>query len=185
MAKAPDQQKLRGLVLYISLHSEGDQYFGLTKLYKLLFNSDFLAYRLFGESITGQVYRALPYGPVPNKMDRFIQHLVRVNDILIREEHFYGQLQKRPIALREPEVNIFQSKELDLVHSLLDRFRQSSAIQVSQASHQFLGWNLAEQGEVVPYSVALLDRGELTEREQAHARRVERRAKEWLAARAG
>jgi hypothetical protein len=171
------------LVLYISLRSEGDPFFGLTKLYKLLFYSDFLAYRRLGHSITGQTYRALPFGPVPDKMDRFLKHLVRANDIVIRDEDFYDRPQKRPLALRGPEISEFQSDELALIDSLLDRFKQSSASQISAASHQFLGWQVAKQGEAIPYAVALLDRGELTEREQVHARKVEKRAKEWQASR--
>jgi Antitoxin SocA-like, Panacea domain len=179
----PNDRKLRELVLYISLRSEGDEYFGITKLNKLLFYSDFLAYRRLGHSITGQIYRALPFGPVPNKMERFLARLVKAKDILMRNEDFYDKPQKRPIAFSRPELNIFSAEELALVDSVLERFRQSSATQISAASHQFLGWDLAEQGEVVPYSVALLDRGELTAKERAQASKFEKRASAWLAAR--
>ncbi|MCX5650659.1 MAG: Panacea domain-containing protein [Planctomycetota bacterium] len=36
-----------------------------TKLYKLLFYSDFLGYRSSGRSLTGVAYCRMPYGPVP------------------------------------------------------------------------------------------------------------------------
>lgn len=180
----PDTNKLTQLVLYLCLRSEADPFFGLTKLYKLIFYCDFSAYRRFGESITGQKYRALPYGSVPDKMDQFMNRLKHKNWLVIRNEKFYGYAQKRPLALREPDIAAFEVKQLDLIHSILDRFRQSSGSQMSEASHQFLGWDLAELGEMVPYSVAVLDRGELTERERVHANKIEKRAAQWLGMRA-
>lgn len=180
----PDANKLAQLVLYLCLQSEGDRYFGLTKLYKLIFYCDFAAYRRFGESITGQRYRALPFGPVPDKMDRFIARLTRQNWLALRKEQCFGYSQKRPFCLHEPDVDVFKPKQLELIHSILDRFRQSTGTQISDASHQFLGWQVAEQGETIPYAVAVLDHGELTEREWGHAKKVERRAADWLASRA-
>lgn len=179
----PDDRKLAEMVVYLSLRSEGDQYYGMTKLYKLLFYCDFLAYRLFGQSITGTLYRKLPFGPVPHKMDRFMKRLEKSGDIVIRNEDFYDLNQKRPIAMRKPRVDLFEAHELAHVDAMLERFRNSSATEISTASHQFLGWSVARQGEAIPYAVAYLDRGELTAKEQAHARKVEKRAVEWLASR--
>jgi hypothetical protein len=116
-------------------------------------------------------------------MDKFMKRLEKAHDIVIRDEDFYGRSQKRPIALSRPNVDIFQPHELVLVDEMLAKFRQSNATEISEASHRFLGWELAEQGEAIPYSVALLSRGELTAKEQLYARKVERRAKEWLASR--
>lgn len=179
----PDYEKLKELILYLSLKSEGDQHFGATKLNKLLFYSDFLAYRQLGSSITGETYRALPFGPVPNKIERFLSRLVRDGVLAMREEDFYDKAQKRPIALQQPDVTVFSSKEIALVDSILERFRLANATQISAASHQFLGWELAEQGERIPYSVALLGHRELTPQERAYAESLEPRAREWLASR--
>ena len=104
--------------------------------------------------------------------------------VALREENFYGFPQKRPMALREADLTLYDASELALVDSIVSEFRPASAVEISRASHQFLGWDLAEQGEVVPYSVALLDRGELTQHELMHARKVEKRAAQWLASRA-
>ena len=55
-----DTTKLRELILYLARESEGDDYFGVVKLNKLLFYIDFEAYRRFGKSVTEQEYQALP-----------------------------------------------------------------------------------------------------------------------------
>ena len=53
----PDDNKLRELVLYIAVLSEGDPAFGKVKLNKLLFFADFTAYLSFGKPITGHEYQ--------------------------------------------------------------------------------------------------------------------------------
>ena len=70
MAKASsnDEQKLRELILLIARSSERDEHFGATKLNKILFYSDFWAYRKLGRSITGEVYRKLEHGPAPKRL---------------------------------------------------------------------------------------------------------------------
>jgi hypothetical protein len=52
-----------------------------------------------------------------------------------------------------------------------------SASRISELSHEFVGWALAEQGETIPYGVAPLGREELTEQESEHAKIVEERAR--------
>ena len=61
-------EKLRELVLYIAEQSECDSAFGMTKLNKLLFFSDFQAYLSTGNAITGEEYQKLPNGPAPRKI---------------------------------------------------------------------------------------------------------------------
>lgn len=177
-------EKFRELILYLARESEGDDYFGAIKLNKLLFNVDFEAYRRFGKSITDQEYQALPLGPAPRAVVPILKDMVEQGDLFIREEPCYGYVQKRPLALREPDLRVFSQEEIALIAHALLRFRYMSASQISDLSHEFLGWSLAEEGETIPYAVALLGRDELTEQEGKHAKIVEERARKWLAERA-
>ena len=54
--------KFRELILLIAVKSEGDSYFGETKLNMLLFYIDFLSYLELGLPITGQKYQKLAWG---------------------------------------------------------------------------------------------------------------------------
>jgi len=56
------REKLKNAVLYFV---QKDKTVGLTKLMKLLFYLDFRLYRETGESLTGEVYEAWNFGPVP------------------------------------------------------------------------------------------------------------------------
>lgn len=176
--------KFRELILYLTRESEGDDYFGAIKLNKLLFNIDFAAYRRFGKSVTDQEYQALPYGPAPRAVVPILNEMVAQGELVIREEPLYGYVQKRPLALRQPNVKVFSQDEIALIAHILLRFRYMSASQISDHSHEFLGWSLAEEGETIPYSVALLGRDELTEQELEHAKIVEERARKWHEGRA-
>lgn len=179
----PDK-KLRELVLYISQESEGDDFFGMVKLNKLLFNIDFVAYRATGISVTGQTYQALEQGPAPKRMLPILKNMEKRSEVALREEPFFGYTQKRPLALRQAELSLFSSDEIVLVDRMIKRFWKMKATQISEQSHAFVGWSLAEKGEAIPYGVALLGRDELTEQQKKHAAHAEKRARKWHESRA-
>jgi hypothetical protein len=182
-AQRPDDKKLAELILYISRLSEGDRFFGAVKLNKLLFYIDFLAYRSFGEAVTWQEYQALPQGPAPRHLVPVLQRMQDSGELVIREEPIYQYTLKRPIALREAEVKVFTPEEVSLIRDIIDSFRAMTATQISDISHRFLGWQLANENDTIPYSVALLVRGELTDHELSHAQWAEKRAESWHASR--
>ncbi len=177
-------KKLRELVLHIAQESEGDSFFGVVKLNKLLFNIDFVAYRRTGKSVTEQPYQALEQGPAPKRMFPILKDMQRHGHLALREEPFFGYTQKRPIALREAELSMFSSDEIVLIDRTIKRFWKMSATQISENSHEFVGWFLAEKKEIIPYSVALLGTADLSEKQIKHASVIEKRAQKWLESRA-
>ena len=60
-------ERLKNVLLYMI--NRCDEVF-CTKMNKLLFYADFLAYRRNGMAITGLSYKALEFGPVPERWDR-------------------------------------------------------------------------------------------------------------------
>ncbi len=66
--REPNEKRFGELLLYISKKCASDPKFGATKLNKILFYSDFLAYAQLGNSITGCEYQKLPHGPVPKRI---------------------------------------------------------------------------------------------------------------------
>lgn len=163
-------EKLRELILYICLISEGDEAFGSVKLNKLLFFSDFNAYLEYGQPITGQEYQKLKNGPAPRVMLSLLADMQSRNEIVIADRKYHGLPQKKPLALREPELAQFTAQEIALVDQSLYRFRNMNASEISHESHRFLGWQLAREGETIPYETALLDDRELTQQEKSRAK---------------
>ncbi len=52
--------------------------------------------------------------------------------------------QKRPVALRQADLRPFSPEEIDLINNVVRHFWRMTASQVSDISHQFLGWQLAD-----------------------------------------
>lgn len=178
-------EKLRELVLLIATLSEGDKPFGKVKLNKLLFYSDFIAYRYFGKSITGHEYQKLPQGPAPRRLIAVIPSLASPpkpdRDIIVRKNDYYGHDLQRPLALRSPDTSSFTFDEISLVTNLVHKWLGKTAKEISNASHKFMGWQLARNGETIPYSVALVGRREPNDEERRRGRDFEKLARKKLA----
>jgi Antitoxin SocA-like, Panacea domain len=147
----PDSAKLRELVLYIATKSEGDPSFGATKLNKILFFCDFLAYRALGNPITGQRYQKLPQGPAPRGLVPVVEEMGRAGDCALVERDHFGYRQKRLVPLRAPHLSLFSAEEIDLVTGVIAELWSDSASSVSELSHQFIGWKAVEAGEDIDY----------------------------------
>lgn len=158
----PNEEKLTELILLISELSEGDEYFGSTKLNKLLFFSDFVSYQRTGQSISGYAYKAQPEGPMLNGFYGVRDRLEELGEIVVREKDFWGYSQHRTIALRSAEVSKLTSDELNIVNRVIRQSEDMSAAQISSASHDFIGWQIVDIGEEIPYHTALISARDLT-----------------------
>lgn len=166
----PNDDKLRELILYIAEHSEGDLPFGKVKLQKILFYADFIMFARSGRSITGQQYTKFPYGPVIRKVDALLDELQAAGSLALANRTYHGKLQQRPLALREPELGRFTGEEIAIVDQVIGELRGRSAKDVSDLSHQFLGWEVTEMYQPIPYETVLVDAGPPTEDEEEYAR---------------
>ena len=173
MGHSNNTNKLRELVLYICRRSEDDEHFSVTKLNKLLFYSDFGAFLDLSQSISGQEYQRLQYGPVPIVMPVLREEMTQQGDLAIYQRRVYSYTQKIPMALREPDLSLFSGPEIAMVNEVLRRFASMTATQISENSHRFQGWKLAKDGETIPYAAALLDKRPLTEQEDKWAHEID------------
>jgi hypothetical protein len=166
------EQKLAELILYISKLSEGDETFGSTKLNKLLFYSDYTAYLKLGTPITSVAYLRLDHGPAPVNLVRLRDRLVHTGVLQMVTTRFHNRTQEKPIALRETDFSVFSAQEISIVDRIVNQFKGMRAAEISDLSHNFVGWRLAKKNEVIPYSVARVHRREPTLKEIAYAQEL-------------
>lgn len=145
-----DEAKLKELILYIAARMERDEHAGQgrIKLAKLLWLSDFEAFRRFGKSITGARYVADELGPAP------VDELLALRDLegsgyLVLEPGY--DRQKLPRAKRPPNTELFSGDELTVVDELLKRYRKWTGKQLVDLAHEFPGYKIAERNADVPY----------------------------------
>jgi hypothetical protein len=149
-------QRFRELVLYVARETEADPKCGKTKLYKILFYSDFWAFQKLGHSISGQEYHKLKNGPAPRQAFPVISEMVQSEECAWADREYFGRSQKKLLALREPNLSDFTGEEVAIVQDVIRMLWRFDATEVSDLSHRFVGWQLAEEGETIPYSTVVL-----------------------------
>ena len=174
-----DDEKFKELILYVAERSEGDANFGATKLNKLLFYIDFLAYLYHGKPISGHEYQKLPYGPAPRQLLPIQCEMESNGEIAVRNCDFGGYCQNRILALRPADPNVFSTVEIDLVGKVIQIFWNYSARAISDQSHGLLLYALMDEGETIPYEVALIGKREMTDKEIEIGIALEEEANYW------
>lgn len=133
------EEKFRELILYIARECESHPFFGATKLNKILFFSDFIAYKATGRSITGAAYMALEYGPVPRKLVPVREDMLLNGDITIEQ----SGSQTRVVPTRAPDLEYFSAGERKIVDYVIGALEFQDAESVSELSHRFAGYKAA------------------------------------------
>ena len=153
--------RMKELILYVASYCHKAEVLGKlggVKLNKILFYADFGAYLKLGQPITGQEYFALDWGPAPKRMRVIQEEMTASGELRIeRAAVGAGWTQHIFIPYRAPNLSMFSAEEISLVDQCINRFILKSASDVSDESHEFLGWDSAELEEVIPYSSAYLD----------------------------
>jgi hypothetical protein len=159
-----DKQKMKELVLYISQKCADDPGFGATKLNKILYFSDFLAYAYYGHPITAFEYQKLPYGPAPRRLLPVCEEMMQAKELGIQEMPLRnGYVQRRTVNLRLPDLEVFTAKQIALVDAVIEALAKADARTVSTWSHMMLGWALTEMNETIPYETIFLTEEPLNE----------------------
>jgi len=149
-------EKFRQLILFVAQESEDDPKFGATKLNKILYFSDFKAFGILGEPITGATYQRLERGPAPREMLPMLREMEAEGSIRREERRYFNLLQKRVLPEARPDLSVFSGDELELVRNVIRELRHLNALDVSALSHLEVGWQIADPGAVIPYAMVYI-----------------------------
>jgi hypothetical protein len=149
-----DIEKLKRLIHYVAWKAGRRDWFGATKLYKVLWFADARQFVLTKKPITDATYIREKYGPVPKDAMIARRELESERAIKISEE---GKL-TRFVALTEPDVSMFSFDELRAVDYWIDHIdKEHTAKSISEQSHDY-AWDIAKMGEELPLFAVLADR---------------------------
>src|SRR6266571_5370947 len=107
-----DSGKFKELVLLLAARSKDDPLMSRVKLNKLLYRSDFEAFRLLGHSITGASYIRGEHGPMAAELPRAEDELSARGYLTWELRPAGPYTQKAPIANELPDESQFSSEEL-------------------------------------------------------------------------
>lgn len=155
-----NREKFTQLYLYFACKSKEDPNFDTVKHNKLLFRSDFLAFGHFGKPITGATYIHLPKGPAPAHTQRYgVQdELIKKGVLLSEKFDFAGKTLRKVkyLPATAPETNLLSKEELELADDSLRALKDYNSDEVSAVSHNWLGWKMTRNNQVIPYQTVYI-----------------------------
>ncbi|MEO6094937.1 MAG: hypothetical protein ABIW76_04385 [Fibrobacteria bacterium] len=153
-----DDARLRALILHVSLRCGDWPRFDIALLERLLFQADFLHFRLYGFPITGQTYLRGLRSPAPEALRRMVRRMIQSGEFRIREAEMGDGLHVRniPSAHREPDLRIFDGQEIAVVERVLWFYRQNWTTETACRDLLEIPWELADLWEEIPYALALI-----------------------------
>lgn len=172
-----DQTKFRELILYIAEKSEEDPRFGAVKLNKILYYSDFNAYRRLGAPITFATYQKLNEGPAPKELLPQRHILISEGEVELEYRPYFDNVQQRVKALRKPNYDEFSAEERAIVDEVIEFMWFMSGREASEYSHRELGWKIAELGDEIPYETAWLSSESVPQEAEEYGRQLARELK--------
>ena len=155
------ERKLTELIVYVADRLADDRAGGSTKLNKVLFFADFAHVRQHGTPITGAVYQHLAYGPAPRRLLPLRNRLIEQGDAELVDEEFLGHRQHRLVARRRADLDVYTDAELATIDAVLDDLSGMTGTQVSTLSHEEAAWRHTDQGETIPYELALVPKEQI------------------------
>ena len=149
-----DIEKLKRLIHYVAWKAGKRDWFGATKLYKVLWFADARQFVLTKKPITDAIYIREKYGPVPKDAMIARRELEREKAIRVSKD---GKL-TRIVALSKPDTSIFSPDELAAVNYWIEHIdKEHTAQSISDKSHDY-AWDIAKMGEELPLFAVLANR---------------------------
>lgn len=150
------EDRLRELILHISARCQSDPKYGATKLNKILWWSDFLAFAELGAPITGLEYMRLGKGPVPKRLVPVREAMEANREIAVSKvQTLGGYVQSRIVPLRQPNLDLFTAQQMEVVNRVISALWHKTATGVSNLSHG-KAWEVAEDRGPIPYEAVFL-----------------------------
>jgi putative zinc finger/helix-turn-helix YgiT family protein len=131
-------EKLAFMVIFFILQSNSF----ITRLNKLLFYSDFLAYKYYKKPISGWNYAAIDKGPVVNRY-RYIFGMLEDKEYINSEEAFVNQnnnVIEKLVPNKEFERSFFSDDEMMILKFVDSYFKNTKTKELITLSHNERGW---------------------------------------------
>ena len=127
--------RLKNILLYFIEKSNGVFF---TKMNKLLFYADFMAYRVTGKSVSGLAYKAIAHGPVPVRWDRIYSFFDEIDQEIVQFSD--GREGTKLVSKLSPDMAEFSDDELKILEYVSQRFKNETPTQISETSHEEEAW---------------------------------------------
>ena len=153
---AIDRKKYQNAILYLCWKIGGEVR-GKKKLAKLLYFADFDLYEKDQRSITGDIYKAFPKGPLPSALNEMIQGLAKKGTLRVETIQEWGA-DYAPTEVYQcttkPDMSVFDSEEIKILDRVARRYGNLNGEQLAELSHAEAPYAATELHQEVPYEFA-------------------------------
>lgn len=131
----PQIEKVKNIILFFVTNCDG---VFETKLNKLLFYTDFLCFKESGRGMSGLSYKAIAYGPVPQRYSTVYDNVGGTDAEIV--EFPNGNAGKKIIAKDSFKKELFSEFEISILERVFIHFKDCNAGHISEISHQEDAW---------------------------------------------
>ena len=150
-----NKKKYENVVLYLC-QKLGGEIHGKKKLAKLLYFADFDLYEKSQKIFTGDVYRALPMGPVPSALEDIVEDMsekgmINVKKIEEREGYIATEIYE---CKSGADMSIFNEDEKKMLDRIVVKYGHLNGKQLENLSHAEAPYIGTELRKEIPYELA-------------------------------
>ncbi len=157
MAIPNNRHKLKQLILYVASKMENAEFFGETKLNKMLFRADLACYRTLGEKLTDFKFWKNHQGPTLRAFLPITREMTADGHLGWDSRSMGSVNESRPMALVAPDLNAISPEEVALIDEEIARAWALTARQMSGEEHETAAWFALRHGEMIPPELCFVE----------------------------
>lgn len=127
--------KLKNVILFFIEKFKGVY---VTQMNKLLFYTDFLSYRENAQAITGLSFKAIQYGPVPERWDKVYSLIDDISQIEVESKN--GNIGSKLVSDISYDRTSLTEEELNVLETVYETFKNDTPVSISRKSHEERAW---------------------------------------------
>ena len=150
---ALNRKKYQNAVLYLC-QKLGGEVRGKKKLAKLLYFADFDFYEKYQKSITGDIYKAYPKGPLPSALNGIISELAKKGALKVdARQEWGGEYAPTEVYTNiiKPDMGVFEPEEIRILDRVARHYGNLNGEQLAELSHAEAPYSATEPYEKIPY----------------------------------
>lgn len=148
-----NRKKYQNAILYLC-RKLGGEVRGKKKLAKLLYFADFDFFEKYQKSITGDIYKAYPKGPLPVALNDVAEEMVSKKMLRIDSAQEWGEEYSPTEVYKcvvEPDVSVFSAAEKKMLDRIIKKYGGLNGEQLAELSHAEAPYTAAEAFGEIPY----------------------------------
>ncbi|MCB9812227.1 DUF4065 domain-containing protein [Candidatus Nomurabacteria bacterium] len=148
-------EKYKQMIL-LYLRDSGKAGIRRTKLAKLVYLADFAWFYYHLESMSGMLYRRLPYGPVPDMYFRALLELEEEGKITVTtmdDGDKVSYTYHESTSNKAQKFSAISNEEEELIHKISSHWKGKRGSELVNFTHNQLPWAICHENEIIPYSL--------------------------------